>query len=273
VVTILKKSVFIFLLFIQCFSSHAQVKEKQSIRIGGLSDQAFPPYLWHDACSGQIKGVLPAVIERMLGSKYELDFLPPIPTNPELWKQSLGQLINNDYDLQIAMYAPAPKGVLITDTPLAEYSKSIFYREGSLKDSEKALSRLKNKKGLILQAPEDGAEYRTLLRLNAEGFTIRYQKGIENAINLLANGEVDYIYGEHYYGSNAVYKLKFDEQISSFDVTEDRKGLYAAINASGPWTELIEKLNPELKAIQQTSLVDKLSQSYLSNWLRMSNCE
>lgn len=247
--------------------------DKPVIRIGGMSDQAFPPFLWQDACTGQMRGVLPALVERILGADYQLNFLPPIPTNPELWKQSLNQLRNNDYDLQLAMYAPAPEDILISSTPLAEYSKSIFYRKGTLTDREKNLGALKNKKGLILQAPKGGAEYRTMIKLQSEGFTIRYQQGIENAINLLASGEVEYVYGEHYYGANAIYRLNYDTMITSFDLIEERKGLYAAVNANGPWTEVIDRLNQELKAIQQTKLVDKLSQSYLSNWLRVDGCD
>lgn len=252
--------------------AHGQSDDAGALVIGGLAKIPIPPYIWYDECEQRYRGVAIHLVEKALRDHdYAFRYAEPL-TLQELWREPQRQLLAGEIDILPFVYNPPPAGITISEQAILKHRDSWVVKRGTENQLPFTQRNGKKLRGYILDASETGAQYFVLQKLRGNGAELAFHPDSAAALQAVLNGDIDYLIGDHYFILGMAVKGGFDKQLRFYPVNLSTRYLHVGVKTGAGHEPMLAHLDQHFLDYHHTGLVERLSRSYLQQWLEMPVC-
>ncbi|ARN74266.1 hypothetical protein BST96_09115 [Oceanicoccus sagamiensis] len=256
---------------------HASANKPTTVSLHGFATLTSPPFAWVDACTGQLTGSSAHILKKAFKEhNAELIIEQPLPPFSNQWQVKGRRLIAGDLDIfygnNMNIYTIDKSLLSHNPIPATIIEGGLF----SLKKNNIKVSTIKQTKDKTIGMPTVLKSFITATGLPKDIFdntNIIDKLETKEAINMLIEGDIDYIIGGKYRYNSIAREMKKNTQMEFSPIDNLSRNLYFWHRTDHKNSHLFDKVIATLEQYRQIGYVEYMNKTYFLNWNNQPDCE
>ena len=247
-----------------------------AITLHGFAKLSSPPFAWVDPCTGKLTGSSQHILKKAFKeNNAQLIIQKPLPPFSNQWHAKGRQLMDGSLDIfygnNLDIYRLDQTLITHHRLPATIIESGLF----SLKQNNLQINSLNQVKGKKIGLPSPLTSFVTATGLKKDilnNLDIQDKLAIRDAINMLIDGELDYIIGGKYRYNNIARKMKENTQLEFSPIKELSRNLYFWHRIDNKNKAVFDNVVETLERYRNNGYVEYMNKSYFLTWNNQPDC-